>query len=63
MYCEEAIMFIIDSRDTLSFARERAERLRTDAALRGKKRSPVAWLRSRVCRCRIETAPLAHRPA
>jgi len=56
-------MFVIDSRDTLSFARERAERLRTDAAPRGKKRSPVAWLRRHACRCKIESAPLAHHSA
>jgi hypothetical protein len=56
-------MFVIDSRDTLSFARERAVRLRADAAPRRTRRSPIAWLRSHACRCHVETAPLAHRPA
>ena len=60
-------MNLIDSRDTLSFAREHASRLRDHAALTrratGKRRSPVQWLRRHACRCQIDTAPLAHRPA
>jgi hypothetical protein len=53
-------MYAIDSRDTLSFAREHANRLRDDAAPDRTRRSPVAWLRRH---CKFETAPLAHRPA
>jgi hypothetical protein len=56
-------MFIIDPRDTLSFAREHADLLRRDMQPGRRRRSPVAWLRRHACRCRIETAPLAHRPA
>jgi hypothetical protein len=62
-------MFLIDSRDTLSFAREHALRLRDDAALDLTRRaawkhgSLVPWLRRHVRRCQIDTAPLAHRPA
>jgi hypothetical protein len=55
-------MYAIDSRDTLSFAREHANRLREDAAPDRKRRSPLAWLRRHACRCKIDTAPLAHRP-
>lgn len=60
-------MFVIDSRDTLSFARERAVRLKYDAApdlgrrASWKRRSP--WLRRHACRCSIDTAPLAHHSA
>jgi hypothetical protein len=56
-------MFVIDSRDTLSFARERAARLGEDVARKSRSRSPSSWLRRHACRCRIEIAPLAHRPA
>ncbi len=62
-------MFLIDSRDTLSFAREHACRLHGDAASDSarraswKKRSHAAWLRRHACRCHIDAAPLAHRPA
>ena len=56
-------MFLIDSRDTLSFAGEHPDRLRKDATPERTRRSPVAWLRRHACRCRIETAPPAHRPA
>jgi len=60
-------MFVIDSRDTLSFAREHAARLRDDAASgrrrSWKRHSPVLWLRRHACRCQIETAPLAHHSA
>jgi len=60
-------MYLIDSRDTLSFAREHASRLRDDTALvrraPGKRRSLVQWIRRHACRCPIDTAPLAHRPA
>jgi hypothetical protein len=61
-------MFLIDSRDTLSFACEHALRLRDDAALDLTRRaawkngSLVPWLRRHACRCQIDTAPLAHRP-
>jgi hypothetical protein len=59
-------MFLIDSRDTLSFAREHASRLRDDIALTrraaGERRSLVPWLGRHACRCQIDTAPLAHRP-
>jgi len=61
-------MFVIDSRDTLSFAREHAVRLKGDAApdlsarASWKRRSLVSWLRRHACRCKIDTAPLAHRP-
>jgi hypothetical protein len=56
-------MYVIDSRDTINFAREHAKRLREDAAPDRKRRSPVAWLRRHTCRCKVEAAPLAHRPA
>jgi hypothetical protein len=62
-------MFFIDSRDTLSFAREHAARIRGDAEpdlighAASKHRSLVHWLRWHACRCRIDAAPLAHRPA
>ena len=60
-------MYLIDSRDTLSFAREHASRLRDDNALirraAGKRRFRVQWIRRHACRCQIDTAPLAHRPA
>ena len=61
-------MYLIDSRDTLSFAREHASRLRDDAALtRARSREAALaraqWLRRHACRCQIDTAPLAHRPA
>ena len=62
-------MFVIDSRDTLSFAREHAVRLKDDAAsdlnsrASWKRRSLVPWLRRHACRCNIDTAPLAHHSA
>jgi hypothetical protein len=62
-------MFLIDSRDTLSFAHEHARRLHGDAAsdltrrASWKRRSLGSWLRRHACRCNIDTAPLAHRPA
>jgi hypothetical protein len=60
-------MFVIDSRDALSFAREHAARLEADArsARRSswKRRSIAPWLRRHACRCRIETAPLAYHSA
>jgi hypothetical protein len=62
-------MFVIDSRDTLSFAREHAGRLKDDAAsdrtrrASWKRHSLVAWLRRHACRCNIEAAPLAHHSA
>ena len=61
-------MFVIDSRDTLSFAREHAARLRDDAArtrsgrTTWKRHSLVQWLRRHACRCtdrhRAAGAPL-----
>jgi hypothetical protein len=60
-------MYVIDSRDTLSFAREHAARLKDDVSSdprRSWRRHPLApWLRRHVCRCKIETAPLAHHSA
>ena len=62
-------MFFIDSRDSLSSARKHAARLRGDAEpdltwhAASKRRSLVPWLRRHACRCRIDAAPLAHRPA
>jgi hypothetical protein len=62
-------MFVIDSLDTLSFAREHAVRLTDDAAsdrsrrTSWKRRSLVVWLRRHACRCTIDTAPLAHHSA
>jgi hypothetical protein len=60
-------MFLIDSRDTLSFAREHAARLKDDVAsarrMSWRRRSLAPWLRRHACRCKIETAPLAHRSA
>ncbi len=62
-------MFVIDSRDTLSFAREHAARLKDDAAsdrsgrTTWKRHSLVAWLRRHACRCTIDTAPLAQHSA
>ena len=62
-------MFFIDPRDSLSFAREHAGRLRGDAEphltwhAAPRRRSLVPWLRRHACRCRIDVAPLAHRPA
>ena len=59
-------MFVIDSRDSLIFAREHAVRLRYDAASAvtrraSPKRHPVGlWLRRHACRC---SAPLAHHSA
>jgi hypothetical protein len=59
-------MFVIDSRDTLSFAREHAVRLRNDATsdltrrASWKRRSVGPRLRGHACRCNIDTAPLAH---
>jgi hypothetical protein len=61
-------MFFIDSRDSLSFACEHATRLRGDAEpdltwhAASKRRSLGPWLRRHACRCRIDAAPLAHRP-
>jgi hypothetical protein len=62
-------MFVIDSRDTLIFAREHISRLRDEFAadrLRraSSRRHPlVTSLRRQVRRSRIDPAPLAHRPA
>ena len=62
-------MFVIDARDTLSFAHEQAVRLKDDAASDRnrrawwKRRSPVPWLRRHSCRCKIDTAPLARHSA
>jgi len=59
-------MFLIDARDTLAFAKEQASRLRDEAAAdrsRRSRRSLVHWLRRHACHRRIETTPLAHRPA
>jgi len=62
-------MLVIDSRDTLSFARERAVRLKDDASpdlgrrASWKQRSLVLWLRRHACCCNIDTAPLAHHSA
>jgi hypothetical protein len=62
-------MFFIDSRDSLSLAREQVARLRGDAEhdmswlAASKRRSLVPWLRRHACRCRVDAAPLAHRPA
>ena len=58
-------MFVIDSRDTLSFAREHARRLGDDAAgaQTRKRRSLVTWLRRHACRCRVDRTPLVQRPA
>jgi hypothetical protein len=62
-------MFFIDSRDSLSLARERIARLRGDAEpdltwhAASKRRSLVPWFWRHACRCRIDAAPLAHRPA
>jgi hypothetical protein len=62
-------MFVIDSRDTLSFAREHVARLKGAEAsdlkhrVSWKQRSRVSWLRRHACRCNIETAPLAHHSA
>jgi hypothetical protein len=58
-------MFVIDSRDTLSFAREHVARLKGDAApdfrprASWKRHSLVSWLRRHACRYN-NTAPLAH---
>jgi hypothetical protein len=61
-------MFVIDSRDTLSFARDHAVRLNDDAASDlshafWKRRSLVQSLRRHARRCNIDTAPLAHHSA
>jgi hypothetical protein len=62
-------MFFVDLRDSLSLAREHAARLRGDAEpdltwnAASKRRSLVRWFRRHACRCRIDAAPLAHRPA
>ena len=62
-------MYVIDSRDTLSFARERAVRLQRGAAstlarrASWKRRSLGPWLRRHACRCTVDPAPLAHRSA
>ena len=60
-------MYVIDSRDILSFAREHAARLKDDVPadrhMSWKRRSLAPWLRRHVCRCQIETAPLAHHSA
>jgi hypothetical protein len=58
-------MFLIDARDTLVFAKEQASRLRDEAAAdrtRHSRRSLVHWLRRHACHCRVDAAPLAHRP-
>jgi hypothetical protein len=61
-------MFVIDSRDTLSFACEHAARLKGDAAsdlsrrASWKRRSLVPWLGRRACRCDIDTALAHHSP-
>jgi hypothetical protein len=60
-------MYVIDSRDTLSFAREHAAWLKDevspDRRAPSRQRSLATWLRRHACRCKIETAPLAHRSA
>ena len=62
-------MLVIDSRDTLSFAREHAVRLKDDAGSDLERRAPwqrrslVPWLRRHACRGNIDTAPLAHHSA
>jgi hypothetical protein len=62
-------MYVIDSRDTLSFAREHAVRLKDDAASHRsgraswKRHSLVRWLRRHACLCSIDTAPLAQHSA
>jgi hypothetical protein len=60
-------MYVIDSRDTLSFAREHAARLKDDApwdqGISARRRTLATWLRRHGCRCKIETAPLAHHSA
>ena len=62
-------MFFIDSRDSLSLAREHTARLRGDAEpeltwhAASKRRPIVPWLRRHACRWRIDAAPLAHRLA
>lgn len=63
----EVTIFIIDSRDGLVFAHERARRLRDEAAADRLRRAPrtqrslSASLRGLACH--IDSAPLAHRPA
>ena len=60
-------MYVIDSLDTLSFAREHAARLEDEVSPHRstlwRRPSLATWLRRHVCRCNIETAPLAHRSA
>ena len=62
-------MLVIDSRDTLNFAREHAVRLKDDAASDLERRASskrsrlVLWLRRHACRCDIDTAPLVHHSA
>jgi hypothetical protein len=62
-------MFFIDSRDSLSLAREQVARLRGDAEpdltwhAASRRRSFIPWLRRHACRCRIDAAPLVHHPA
>jgi hypothetical protein len=62
-------MFFVDSHDSLSLAHEQVARLRGDAEpdltwhAASKRRSLVSWFRRHACRCRIDAAPLAHRPA
>jgi hypothetical protein len=60
-------MYVIDSRDTLSFAREHAAHLKDevspDRSTLWRQRSLATWLRRHACRREIETAPLAHRAA
>jgi hypothetical protein len=62
-------MFVIDSRDTLMFARERAVRLRADAGpdrvrrVSWKRRTLGPWLRRHGCCSHIDAAPLAHHSA
>jgi hypothetical protein len=61
-------MFVLDSCVTLLFAREHADRLRDEAVadrLRcaaRRHRTLVASMRRVACRCRIDAAPIAHRP-
>jgi len=63
------MMFVIDSRDTLSFAHEHTVRLKDDAAsdpnrrASWKRRSLVPWLRRQASRCKIDTAPMVHHSA